>query len=79
MGSLMSPETGLSGSSPDTPTPEHLLRAIVESSDDAIISNDLAGRINSWNKSAERMFGYSEAEVLGRPVSILIPPDRRHE
>ncbi len=55
------------------------LATIVESSDDAIISVTLEGVITSWNKGAERLYGYSTAEVLGQPVSILIPPDRSDE
>jgi PAS domain S-box-containing protein len=53
--------------------------SIVESSDDAIVSKDLNGVINSWNKGAERTFGYTTEEVVGKPVTILIPPDRHHE
>jgi PAS domain S-box-containing protein len=54
----------------------HLLAAIVESSEDAIISKDLDGIISSWNKGAQRIFGYSAEEVLGQPITILVPQDR---
>lgn len=56
-----------------------LLAAIVESSDDAIVSKTLDGVVTSWNRGAERLFGYTAPEMVGQSVTLVIPPDRQHE
>jgi PAS domain S-box-containing protein len=56
-----------------------LLASIIESSDDAILSKSLDGIIQSWNAGAERLFGYTAAQAVGRHISLIIPPDRIDE
>jgi len=56
-----------------------LLASIVESTGDAIVAQDLNGVIASWNRGAERIFGYSSAEMVGRPISLIAGPDRQNE
>lgn len=64
---------------PPSPSNDAFLAAIVNSSGDAILSKNLDGVITFWNRGAERMFGYTAAEVVGKHISILFPPDRVDE
>ncbi len=63
----------------DAPDPRDWLAAIIEGSDDAIISKDLKGIVQTWNASATRLFGYEAQEIVGQPITILIPDDRLGE
>lgn len=56
-----------------------ILSAMVQSSQDAIITKDTDGVVTTWNQAAERIFGYTEQEMIGQPILRLIPPDRHHE
>ena len=60
-------------------TERSFLAAIVNSSDDAIISRTLGGTVLTWNPAAERMFGYTAAEIIGKPMKVVFPPDRQNE
>jgi PAS domain S-box-containing protein len=63
----------------DTEARYRTLAAIVESSEDAVLSKDLNGVIMSWNEGAQRLFGYTAEEAIGKPVTMLIPTERRDE
>lgn len=70
---------GASGSPTRTELDFLRLAAAVEACDDAIIANDLHGAIDAWNPAAERLYGYTRAEAVGRPIAMLVPPEVRDE
>jgi PAS domain S-box-containing protein len=58
---------------------QYFLGSVVESSDDAIVTKDLDGIVQSWNRGTERLFGYAPREIIGQPILVLIPPEHQHE
>ncbi|MBI4903897.1 MAG: PAS domain S-box protein, partial [Acidobacteria bacterium] len=63
----------------DAEVTRHLLASVVESSVDAVITKDLNGRVTSWNRGAERMFGYSAEQMIGQTISVIVPPAHTEE
>ena len=59
--------------------PSAWLAAIIEGSEDAIVSKTLDGKILSWNAGAQKLFGYRPEEAIGQPITLIIPDDRLHE
>jgi PAS domain S-box-containing protein len=76
-------QRGKAGTQPGRSVPDESLRsilaAIIDSSDDAIVAKNLDGIILSWNRGAEAIFGFTAAEAVGQPITIIIPEDRLHE
>ena len=82
MTTVSTSQPGTKGGSFDPSAAEDVrlrLAAIVDSSNDAIISKNLDGVISTWNLAAQQLFGYSEAEVIGQPITIIIPADLHGE
>ena len=75
----ISPMRGESDCLADIELAQARLAAIVDSSDDAIVSKSLEGVISSWNRSAEKLFGYSAAEAVGQHILLIVPPERHDE
>ncbi len=71
--------TGAHGPNPGELDPRFHLAAIVDSAEDAIISKNLDGIVQSWNPGAERIFGYTAREMIGQPILALVPPGRETE
>jgi len=76
---LKNGELKLVRSSENEPAPDSLSVAIIDSADDAVVSKNLDGIIQTWNKSAERIFGYTADEMIGKSITLLIPQDRISE
>jgi PAS domain S-box-containing protein len=73
------PAPNAAGHAAHRPSPAELSAAIIENSDDAIISKSLDGTVITWNLAAEQMFGYNALEMVGGPITRIFPPDRFHE
>jgi PAS domain S-box-containing protein len=73
------PKRGEAVTDPDLMGDQEFLAAIVRSSDDAIIGKNLDGTILSWNAAAEKMYGFSDKQVIGKSIRIVVPPDREDE